>query len=61
MHALKRLDRQARRLEGLTNGPSLESFIVVERAASPTLDGRSYLAGKAIWRKGPVGNENKTG
>jgi len=52
IQALKRLDNQARRLEVVAGGPSLESFIAVERAASPALDGRSVfgwerdLAGK---------------
>ena len=47
MQALKRLDSQARRLEVLAVGPALESFISVERAASPTLDGRSVFG----WEK----------
>ena len=47
MQALKRLDSQARRLEGLAEGPSLESFMAVERAASPALDGRSVFG----WEK----------
>jgi uncharacterized protein len=52
MQALKRFDSQARQLEAKTEGPSLETFIAVERAASPSLDGRSVfgwesdLAGK---------------
>jgi hypothetical protein len=52
MQALKRLDSQARQLEAKTEGPSLATFIAVERAASPSLDGRSVfgwesdLAGK---------------
>jgi uncharacterized protein len=52
MRALKRLDGQARQLEAKAEGPALESFIAVERAVSPTLDGRSVfgwesdLAGK---------------
>jgi hypothetical protein len=41
--ALKRLDDQARRLERTAHGPSLESFIATERAASPALDGRSVF------------------
>src|SRR4030088_606281 len=41
--ALKRLDEQARRLERSAHGPSLESFIATERAASPALDGRSVF------------------
>jgi hypothetical protein len=43
MQALKRLDNQARRLEGLAEGPPLESFIAVERAASPAMEGRSVF------------------
>jgi uncharacterized protein len=42
LQALKRLDDRARRLER-AEGPSLESFIAVERAASPNLDGRSVF------------------
>jgi hypothetical protein len=41
--ALKRLDNQARRLERTANGPSLQSFIATERAASAALDGRSVF------------------
>ena len=41
--ALKRLDDQARRLERTAQGPSLESFIATERAASAALDGRSVF------------------
>jgi uncharacterized protein len=40
MQALKRLDSQARRLEGLVNGPALESFIADELAASPAMAGK---------------------
>jgi len=40
MQALKRLDDQARRLEGLVAGPSLDAFVATERAASPALGGR---------------------
>jgi hypothetical protein len=43
MQALKRLDDQARRLERTAEGPSFESFVVTECAASPLLDGRSIL------------------
>jgi hypothetical protein len=43
MDALRRLDDQSRRLEGAAQGPSLESFIAQERAASPDLDGRSVF------------------
>jgi uncharacterized protein len=47
MLALKRLDNQARRLEGFAEGPPLEAFIAVERAASSALDGRSVFG----WEK----------
>jgi uncharacterized protein len=43
MQALKRLDDQARRLERTAEGPSFESFVATERAASPALDGRSVF------------------
>ncbi len=43
MQALKRLDDQARRLEGLVAGPSLDAFVATERAASPALGGRSVF------------------
>jgi hypothetical protein len=43
IQALKRLDDQARDLERTASGPSLEAFIAGERAASPTLDGRSVF------------------
>ena len=47
MQALKRLDDQARRLERTAKGPSFESFVATERAASPLLDGRSVFG----WEK----------
>jgi hypothetical protein len=47
MQALKRLDHQARRLEAVADGPSLESYLTIERAASPALDGRSVFG----WEK----------
>jgi hypothetical protein len=43
MQAVRRLDDQARRLERTDWGPSLESFIATERAASPDLAGRSVF------------------
>jgi uncharacterized protein len=43
MQALKRLDSQARRLEGIVKGPSLGSFVAGELAASPALGGRSVF------------------
>lgn len=47
MQALKRLDNQARQLEGLADGPPLEAFIAIERAASTAVDGRSMFG----WEK----------
>lgn len=43
LETLRRLDAQARRLEGKVSGPSLEAVIAGERAASPDLDGRSVF------------------
>jgi uncharacterized protein len=43
MGALKRLDDQARRLERVAHGPSVEAFIATERTASPELGGRSVF------------------
>jgi hypothetical protein len=47
MHALKRLDDQSRRLERAAQGPSLDAFVAGERAASPSLDGRSVFGWEA--------------
>jgi hypothetical protein len=47
MQALKRLDAQSRRLERSAQGPSLDAFIAGERAASPSLDGRSVFGWEA--------------
>ena len=41
--ALQRLDQQARKLEGLVSGPSVDAFIAQERAQSPALGGRSVF------------------
>jgi hypothetical protein len=43
LSALKRLDDQARRLEAVAGGPSVDSFIANERLISPDLDGRSVF------------------
>jgi hypothetical protein len=53
MQALKRLDNQARQLEAKAEGPSLESFIAAERAASAALDGRSVFG----WEKDLAGKK----
>ncbi|AGK56739.1 hypothetical protein HYPDE_25273 [Hyphomicrobium denitrificans 1NES1] len=47
MQTLKRLDAQARRLERTATGPSLETFVARERAASSSYDGRSVFG----WEK----------
>ena len=47
LQALKRLDDQARRLEGVARGPTLQTFVASELAASPELDGRSIFG----WEK----------
>ena len=47
MHALKRLDDQARRLERTATGPTLETHMENERNASPSLDGRSVFGWEA--------------
>jgi hypothetical protein len=46
LQTLRRLDDQARRLEG-TAGPTFEAFVANERAASPSLDGRSVFGWEA--------------
>jgi uncharacterized protein len=47
LQALKRLDDQARRLEGTAKGPSFEAFVDGERRRSAPLDGRSVFG----WEK----------
>ena len=47
LHALRRLDSQARYLEHTATGPSLEVVIGRERRRSPSLDGRSVFG----WEK----------
>ncbi|CAN1724935.1 DUF763 domain-containing protein [Hyphomicrobium sp. 1Nfss2.1] len=43
LETLRRLDAQARRLEGRVDGPSLDAVIAGERTASADLDGRSVF------------------
>jgi hypothetical protein len=45
--AIRRLDDQARKLDGLVSGPSVEAFIANERAQSPLLGGRSVFGWEA--------------
>ena len=47
LSALQRLDAQARKLEGLVSGPSVDAFIANERAQSPMLGGRSVSGWEA--------------
>ena len=56
MQALKRLDDQARQLERIASGPSLEAFIATERSRSASLDGRSVFG----WEK-DVAKTSKAG
>jgi hypothetical protein len=48
LQTLKRLDDEARKLERIASGPSLDAFIAGERQRSPDLDGRSVFG----WEKG---------
>ncbi|HMN85771.1 MAG TPA: DUF763 domain-containing protein [Bauldia sp.] len=41
--AIRRLDAEARALEGRVDGPSFDAFVAGERAASPSLGGRSVF------------------
>lgn len=41
--ALRRLDDEARRLERVASGPSLEAFFAGERGSSPDYEGRSVF------------------
>jgi hypothetical protein len=49
--ALKRLDDQARRLEAVATGPSVEAHMAAERAASHLYGGRSVFG----WERAPEG------
>lgn len=54
--AIRRLDAQARRLETVADGPSLDGFIAEERRMSPVYGGRTVMddlaAGPALRRAG---------
>jgi hypothetical protein len=43
MQAIARLDSQARQLEKVANGPSVENFIATERGSSSIFGGRSVF------------------
>jgi hypothetical protein len=47
LSALRRLDDQARKLEGFVAGPSVDAFIAQERAQSPAFGGRSVFGWEA--------------
>jgi hypothetical protein len=47
LSALRRLDNQARAIEGLVSGPSTEAFIAKERQNSPLFGGRSVFGWEA--------------
>jgi hypothetical protein len=56
MQTLKRLDDEARKLERIASGPSLDAFIAGERQRSPDLDGRSVFGWEnEIAPRGKVG------
>jgi hypothetical protein len=57
MQTLKRLDDQARRLERIASGPSLDAFIAGARQRSPDLDGRSVFGWeKDLAPRGKIGS-----
>src|SRR6185312_12760421 len=55
--AIRRLDAQARRLEGQVSGPSLEAVIAGERAASHAYGGRSVFG----WEADPAAARDAAG
>jgi uncharacterized protein len=56
LHALRRLDAQARQLERTATVPSLDAFVAGERGRSAALDGRSVFG----WEK-DLARLDKTG
>jgi hypothetical protein len=54
--ALRRLDDQARQLEMLASGPSIDAHIARERARSSSYDGRSVFGWEADLEKAPKGD-----
>ncbi|NHO31378.1 DUF763 domain-containing protein [Acetobacter fallax] len=57
LEAVRRLDEQARRLEARVSGPSLETYIAGERAASYSYGGRSVFG----WEPPPVRDGKRSG
>jgi uncharacterized protein len=55
VQTLKRLDDQARKLERMSAGPSLDAFIAAEHGASASLGGRSVFG----WEEDISGNRGQ--
>jgi len=56
LQAVKRLDDQARMLEGAVEGPSFEAFVARERSDSVKYDGRSVFGWEKDLRAGKTGS-----
>ena len=56
LQAVKRLDDQARMLEGAIEGPSFETFVARERDESVKYDGRSVFGWEKDLRAGKTGS-----
>jgi hypothetical protein len=56
LQAVKRLDEQARMLEGAVEGPSFEAFVTRERGDSVRYDGRSVFGWEKDLRAGKTGS-----
>lgn len=54
LSALKRLDAESRRVEAFAKGPSLETFIELERTNAPHNGGRSVFGWEEALKKGRV-------
>jgi hypothetical protein len=59
LQALKRLDDQARLLERTARGPSLETFIGMERSRSASFDGRSVFGWERDLASAPVDGDTR--
>jgi hypothetical protein len=55
LDALRRLDDQARALDGLVSGPSVGAFMAQERARSPALGGRSVFGWESDLEQRDIG------
>ncbi|MFN3388355.1 MAG: DUF763 domain-containing protein [Allosphingosinicella sp.] len=58
--AIRRLDEQARRLEGAVDGPSLEAHLAEERAKSHEYGGRSIFGPEPAPQAGTVSSASRT-